>query len=73
MPHGAREAFRSLSPRYRPLLPFLAAGLTNAEIARRTGLTVHTVEKYVSQIMEATELPSACTSRSHPQPHRGWG
>lgn len=39
-----------LSPRLAHIVPMLAEGLTNAEIADRLVVTVHTAEKYVSEL-----------------------
>ena len=46
MPHDA------LARRYERLVPFLVRGLPNKAIARELELAPHTVETYVSEMME---------------------
>jgi DNA-binding CsgD family transcriptional regulator/pimeloyl-ACP methyl ester carboxylesterase len=41
---------RGLSPREREVLRLVAAGESNAEIARRLGISAHTVERHVANI-----------------------
>ncbi|MBN9111765.1 MAG: helix-turn-helix transcriptional regulator [Pseudonocardia sp.] len=49
-----------LTPRLREVAALVGEGATNAAIARRTGLTLDTVKKYVSQILERT----GCANRT---------
>lgn len=42
----------NLPPRLAQIVPLLAAGLTNTEIADRLVVTSHTAEKYVSELKE---------------------
>ncbi|WP_454043386.1 response regulator [Cellulosimicrobium sp. Marseille-Q8652] len=48
---GRDEVVRSLTPREREVLEQLAAGLSNAEIARELVITSETVKTYVSRIL----------------------
>lgn len=50
------------TPRLREVAALVGEGATNAAIARRTGLTLDTVTKYVSQILERT----GCANRTEP-------
>ena len=43
--------YHELPPRLRPVLVELIKGQTNAEIASSCALTVHTIEKYVSDLL----------------------
>ena len=40
----------ALPPRLAQIIPMLADGLTNVEIADRLVVTLHTAEKYVSEL-----------------------
>lgn len=53
---GRRAALLSLSPAQRATTRLLAAGLTNAEIARRRGVSVRAVEKSVERVFQALGL-----------------
>ncbi|MGH2608522.1 MAG: response regulator transcription factor [Tepidiformaceae bacterium] len=44
--------FKELPARLQPLLPLLANGKTNQEIAEALGYAVHTIEVYVSEIKD---------------------
>jgi len=55
--HESLFALEQLPPRLRRLLAPIAAGESNLEIARGTGLALHTVENYVSEILEAANCP----------------
>ena len=48
----AGEAAESLTGRQREVFALLADGLSNAEIARRMGLSVHTVRLHISAILK---------------------
>jgi predicted ATPase/DNA-binding CsgD family transcriptional regulator len=48
---GAAPADGILSPREREVVRFLAAGMTNAEIAERLVLSEHTVHRHVANIL----------------------
>jgi DNA-binding NarL/FixJ family response regulator len=45
------QRFGSLTPRQRQVLDFLKVGLTNAAIARRMGITIHTVKAHRMSVM----------------------
>jgi len=47
-----RALFSGLAPRYAKLLPLLAEGRSNRQMADELTLAVHTVETYVSELME---------------------
>lgn len=49
-----------LTPRLRQITELVGAGCTDAAIARRTGPTLDTVEKYVSQVLVLT----GCANRT---------
>lgn len=47
-------ALEQLPPRFRRLLPLIATGKTNGEIAAELFLAKHSVELYVSEILALT-------------------
>jgi DNA-binding CsgD family transcriptional regulator len=49
-----------LSPRLAEIADLVGRGLTNARIARETGLTLDTVKKYIGQVLART----GCTNRT---------
>jgi DNA-binding NarL/FixJ family response regulator len=53
---GSQAALLRLSPAQRETTRLLAAGLTNAEIARRRGVSVRAVEKSVERVFQALGL-----------------
>ena len=53
---GAQGALLRLSPAQRETTRLLASGLTNAEIARRRGVSVRAVEKSVERVFQALGL-----------------
>lgn len=53
---GPRAALLRLSPAQRETTRLLASGLTNAEIARRRGVSVRAVEKSVERVFQALGL-----------------
>ncbi|MEY9952062.1 response regulator [Leifsonia sp. EB34] len=53
---GSQGALLALSPAQRETTRLLAAGLTNAEIARRRGVSVRAVEKSVERVFHALGL-----------------
>ncbi|WP_434315732.1 response regulator [Leifsonia sp. P73] len=53
---GSQGALVRLSPAQRETTRLLAAGLTNAEIARRRGVSVRAVEKSVERVFQALGL-----------------
>ncbi len=55
---GPREALLRLSPAQLETARLLAAGLSNAEIARRRGVSVRAVEKSVERLFAALGLAS---------------
>ncbi|NMO94022.1 response regulator transcription factor [Actinomycetospora sp. TBRC 11914] len=59
-PSGPVAAVRGLSPRLAQIAELVGGGLTNATIARETGLTVDTVKKYLSQLLTRT----GCANRT---------
>jgi DNA-binding CsgD family transcriptional regulator len=48
------DALDRLTPRLREIAELVAQGCTNTTVARRTGLTLDTVKKYVSQVLART-------------------
>lgn len=56
---GAQAAILRLSSSQRETIRLLAAGLSNAEIARRRGVSVRAVEKSVERVFAALGLTSA--------------
>jgi DNA-binding NarL/FixJ family response regulator len=52
------DSLANLPPRLLRLLPHIGAGETNSEIAGCLGLASHTIENYVTEILERTELTS---------------
>jgi len=54
MPTGA-ESFDRLPDRLRRIVPLIAEGKSNQQIAGEMHLAVHTVEAYVSEILARTE------------------
>ena len=54
MPTGA-EAYERLPGHLKAIVPFIAEGKSNHEIAAAASLALHTVENYVSEIMQTTE------------------
>ena len=53
---GAQGALLRLSAAQRETTRLLASGLTNAEIARRRGVSVRAVEKSVERVFQALGL-----------------
>lgn len=51
-----RSQSRDLSRREMEILPFLAKGATNMEIANSLGISMRTVEKHVASILDKAEL-----------------
>ena len=49
---------RHLAPHLRPVLRGVVAGKRNRTIAGETGLAVHTIENYVSEILSEFECES---------------
>jgi DNA-binding CsgD family transcriptional regulator len=56
--HLELSALRSLSPRERELLPLLARGLSQRELAAQLGVTVKTIETYRTRIGHKLGLTS---------------
>jgi DNA-binding NarL/FixJ family response regulator len=48
--HGSASRLDALSPREFEVLGMIALGLTNTEIARRIGVTVHAVKFHLASI-----------------------
>jgi DNA-binding NarL/FixJ family response regulator len=53
MPTGA-EAYERLPKHLNDIVPFIAEGKSNQEIAAAASLALHTVENYVSEIISRT-------------------
>lgn len=53
-----RQRFESLSPRQKEISLLLAEGLTNVDIARRVGVTVHTIKAHRAEVMRRMEVAS---------------
>lgn len=53
-----RQRFGSLTPRQRQVLDLLKIGLTNSAIARRMGITVHTVKVHRMHVMSRMQATS---------------
>ncbi|MGH6820176.1 MAG: LuxR C-terminal-related transcriptional regulator, partial [Methylocella sp.] len=54
----AAADLRTLSAREKEVLSFVAEGLINAEIARKLGLSEHTVKRHVANILLKLDLPT---------------
>jgi DNA-binding NarL/FixJ family response regulator len=54
--HTLEDPMTSLSPQERKVLPLVAAGRTNRDIAGVLGLSEHTVKTHVSHILEKLHL-----------------
>lgn len=52
------QHFESLSPRQKDVSFLLAEGLTNAEIAQRLEVTVHTIKAHRAEVMRRMEVDS---------------
>jgi len=48
---GGNEAFNQLPPRLTAVLAMVAGGRTNRDISEELCVTIHTAEKYVSEIL----------------------
>lgn len=48
--HHDGPGLAALTPREREVLAMVASGLTNAEVARRLGLTVHAIKFHLAAI-----------------------
>ncbi|WP_295819559.1 helix-turn-helix transcriptional regulator [uncultured Microbacterium sp.] len=57
-PVGDEDAAAHLSPRQAQVARLIAAGLRNAEIASRLGLSERTVEKHVSAVLDRLDVTS---------------
>ena len=55
---GRGDAFTSLTPREREVASYLAAGMSNEQIAATLVVTVGTVKDHVHRILRKTGLPS---------------
>jgi DNA-binding CsgD family transcriptional regulator len=64
-----RHPSAELTPRQRQVLDLVAAGYTNAQIARRLGIAEGTVRKHVENIHRRPQVPSrtAAVTRALPQ------
>ncbi len=51
-PDTIRQRFEFLTPRQKQVVALLAEGLTNADVALRMGVTVHTVKAHRAQAMD---------------------
>lgn len=52
------EDLPALSPRERQVLAHIAAGLSHKQIARRLGISVHTVSTYLRRIRDKRTAPT---------------
>lgn len=76
VPSAARAVLETaeLSFREREVLNLVAAGLTNAQIARRLCLTEHTVKSHVSSVFAKLRVHSRSEAiAAHAQGHAGFG
>lgn len=73
--HEPSFALDRVPPRLRRLLAPIAAGESNPGIAEGTGLAIHTVENYISEILEWTGCPGRSrlivTAIAYLQQHTG--
>lgn len=53
-----RQRLKSLTPRQRQVLELMKTGLTNKEIARRMGITIHTVKAHRMGVMSRMHASS---------------
>ncbi|GAA0465830.1 response regulator transcription factor [Streptomyces stramineus] len=56
--HSVQSPSPSLSPREREVLSHIGAGLTYHQIARRLGISVHTVGTYTRRIRAKRSAPT---------------
>ena len=56
--HAPGSVFDWLTARERDVLKLVSDGLSNQDIARRLGLSGHTVHRHVSNILTKLDLPS---------------
>ncbi|MFG3405012.1 LuxR C-terminal-related transcriptional regulator [Streptomyces sp. NPDC048142] len=56
--HRVQSGPPSLSPRERQVLAHIGAGLTHHQIARRLGISVHTVDTYTRRIRAKRTAPT---------------
>ncbi|HVU72378.1 MAG TPA: response regulator transcription factor [Mycobacteriales bacterium] len=59
-----------LTEREREVLSLLAEGASNAQIARRLGLSLKTIQNYVSRILEKLQLADRTQAALHAREHR---
>lgn len=64
-----RQPGADLTPRQRQLLDLVAAGYTNAQIARRLGIAEGTVRKHMENIHRKLQVPSRTAAVVRAQPH----
>ena len=57
-PDTIRQRFELLTPRQKQVVSLLVEGLTNADVALRMGVTVHTVKAHRAQAMERMKSSS---------------
>ncbi|MBC8037001.1 MAG: alpha/beta fold hydrolase [Rhizobiales bacterium] len=58
VPHHAAADLKVLSAREREVLKLVAEGMINAAIARKLGLSEHTVKRHVANILLKLDLPT---------------
>jgi DNA-binding CsgD family transcriptional regulator len=67
-----RSAAPDLTPRQRQLLGLVAAGLTNRQIAGRTGVSEHTVRKHIENIFNRLQVNSRTAAVARAFPSSEW-
>jgi LuxR family transcriptional regulator, maltose regulon positive regulatory protein len=56
---------RSVTPREREVLQWLAEGLTNRQIAERLALSEHTIHRHITNILRKLQLPSRTAAATY--------
>ena len=69
-PQGANDPLAGLSEQQRRILPLIAEGKTNREIAAELYLSEHTVKTYVSTILQKLQLTRRAEAAAYIAQHR---